>query len=59
VSSSLQTILALAVVVLAVAWLLRGWLGRKKSSGCGNEGCGAVSPEIKKLQAQLKKGGMH
>ena len=56
-SSSTQTILALAVVVLAAAWLLRGWFAKKKSSGCGNEGCSAVSPEVKKLQAQLKKGG--
>ena len=54
-SSSTQTILALAVVVLAAAWLLRGWFAKKKSSGCGNEGCSAVSPEVKKLQARLKR----
>lgn len=53
-SSSLQTIIALALVALAAALLLRSWLGKKKSSGCGNEGCGAVSPEIKKLQRKLK-----
>jgi hypothetical protein len=54
-SSSTQTILALAVVALAAAWLLRGWFAKKKSSGCGSESCGAVSPEIKKLQKQLKR----
>ena len=54
-SSSLQTVIALAVVVLAAAWLLRGWFGKKKSSGCSSQGCGAVSPEVKKLQARLKR----
>ena len=54
-SSSIQTILALAVVILAAAWLLRGWFGKKKSSGCSSEGCSAVSPEVKKLQARLKR----
>ena len=54
-SSSLQTIIALAIVALAAALLLRSWFGRKKSRGCGSsEACGAVSPEIKKLQAKLK-----
>ncbi len=54
-SSSTQTILALVVVALAAAWLLRGWFGKKKSSGCGSEGCGAVSPEVKKLQRHLQR----
>ncbi len=54
-SSSLQTIIALALVALAAALLLRSWFGKKKSSGCGNESCGAVSPEIKKLQTKLKR----
>jgi len=54
-SSSLQTILALVVVALAAAWLLRGWFAKKKSSGCASEGCSAVSPEIRKLQAKLKR----
>jgi len=53
-SSTLQTIIALALVALAAALLLRAWFGTKKSSGCGHEGCGAVSPEVKKLQAKLK-----
>lgn len=56
-SSSLQTFVALAAVSIAVAYLLYSWLGKRKQSGCGSEGCGAVSPEVKKLQAKLKQGG--
>jgi hypothetical protein len=54
-NSSLQTIIALVIVVVATALLLRSWFGKKKSSGCGSENCSAVSPEIKKLQAKLKR----
>jgi hypothetical protein len=53
-SASLQTVIALVIVATAAVLLLRSWFGRKKSSGCGG-GCGAVSPEIKKLQAKLKR----
>ncbi|MFZ5496408.1 MAG: hypothetical protein ACOZE5_13875 [Verrucomicrobiota bacterium] len=50
-SSSLQTLLALGLVALALAFLLRSWFGKKKnSSACGGGACGAVSPEVKKLQ---------
>jgi MYXO-CTERM domain-containing protein len=56
-SSSLQTLIALGLVALAAAFLLRSWLRRKKSPGCGSTGdCGAISPEVRKLQAKLKKG---
>ena len=54
-SATIQTIIALGVVALATALLLRTWFGKKKTSGCGSESCGAVSPEIKKLQAKLKR----
>jgi hypothetical protein len=54
-SSSFQTIIALAIVAIATGLLLRSWFGRKKSSGCGSDGCSAVSPEIRKLQAKLKR----
>lgn len=54
-SSSLQTILALALVAIAAVFLGRLWFGRKKTSGCGNETCGAVSPAVKELQAKLKR----
>jgi hypothetical protein len=55
-SSSLQTLIALALVALAAAFLLRFWLRKKKTTGCGSTGaCGAISPEVKQLQAKLRK----
>lgn len=54
-SSSLQTIIALAIVALAAVLLLRSWFSKRKSPGCGSESCSAVSPEVKKLQARLKR----
>ena len=54
-SATIQTFFALSVVALAAALLLRTWFGKKKTPGCGSESCGAVSPEIKKLQARLKR----
>ncbi len=53
-SPSLQTIIALALVAIAAGLLLRAWFAKKKSPGCGGE-CGAVSPEVRKLQKQLKR----
>ncbi len=52
-SSTLQTILALALVALAAALLVRSFLKKRHRPGCGSN-CGAVSPEIRKLQARLK-----
>jgi hypothetical protein len=54
-TSSLQTIIALGIVALASLLLLRSWFGKKKSSGCGSAGCSAISPEIRKLQARLRR----
>ena len=54
-SSSLQTIIALVIVAVAALLLLRSWFGKKKSSGCGHGSCGAVSPEIKKLQKLVRR----
>jgi len=54
-SSSLQSLIALGLVALALAFLLRLWFGKKKSSGCDSGGCPAVSPEVKRLQAKLKR----
>jgi hypothetical protein len=55
-SSSLQTLIALGLVALAAAFLLRSWLRKKKTPGCGSTGeCGAVSPGVKQLQAKLKR----
>lgn len=54
-SSSVQTLIALGLALLAAAYLLWSWFGRKKKSGCGSTGeCGAISPEVKKLQSRLK-----
>ena len=55
-SAQLQTILALALVALAATLLVRSWIRKGKQPGCGSEGCGAISPEVKKLQARLRKG---
>ena len=42
---------------LAATFLLRSWVRKKKAPGCGSTGdCGAISPEVKKLQAKLKGG---
>ncbi|MEO6995744.1 MAG: FeoB-associated Cys-rich membrane protein [Lacunisphaera sp.] len=54
-SATLQTIIALAVVALAGGWLLYSAFSKKSSSGCGGGGCSAVSPEVKKLRAKLKR----
>jgi hypothetical protein len=54
-SSSLQTILALVIVLVTVSLLLYSIFRKKKSSGCASGGCPAVSPEVKKLQEKLKK----
>jgi len=53
-SSELQTMLALTLVALAAAWLLRGWFGQRKESSRCEGNCSAVSPEVKKLRARLK-----
>jgi len=54
-SASLQTFIALVLVAVAATLLVRSWLRKGKQPGCGSEGCGAVSPEVKKLQAKLKR----
>jgi len=53
-SDNLQTFIAFAIVAAAALWLARRTLAKKKSGGCGGD-CGAVSSEVKKLQAQLKR----
>jgi len=53
-SPTVQTVVALAIVAFAVIWLVRRSLAKKKSGGCGDD-CGAISPEMKKLQARLKR----
>jgi hypothetical protein len=53
-SSAVQTWVALAIVALAAIWLVRRVIAKRRNPGCGSD-CGAVSPEIKRLQARLKK----
>jgi len=53
-SPNLQTFIALGVVAVAATLLVRSWLNKKKQPGCGAN-CGAVSPEMKRLQAKLKR----
>ena len=36
--STLQTVLALALVLLALAFLLRSWFGKRRQTGCAG-GC--------------------
>jgi hypothetical protein len=51
-SAELQTVLALAIVALAIAGLVARAIRRRRNPGCGSD-CGAVSPELKRLQAKL------
>jgi hypothetical protein len=51
--AQLQTVLALLIVAIAAVWLVVRALAKRKQPGCGTD-CGAVSPEIRKLQARLK-----
>jgi len=53
-SPAFQTLAALAVVALAAIWLTLRTLAQRKHPGCGSD-CGAVSPEMKKLQARLAR----
>ena len=53
-NADLQTILALLVVALAATWLVWRALAKRKNPGCGTD-CGAVSPELKRLQSHLAK----
>jgi len=54
-SATLQTIIALAIVAVAAGLLLRSWFTKRKQPGCGSRSCSAVNPEIRKLQAKLKR----
>ena len=54
-NTTIQTIAALGIVTLTAGWLLWRGLAKRDRPGCGNEGCGAVSPEAKALLKKLKK----
>jgi hypothetical protein len=53
-SPTLQSIIALAIVALAVAWLVRRSLAKKKSAGCGGD-CGCPASEVKVRAAKIAK----
>jgi hypothetical protein len=53
-SATLQTVIALAVVGGAAAYLIASAFRKRRQPGCGDN-CGAVSPEVKRLQARLKR----
>lgn len=53
-SADIQTLVALAVVVLAAVGLIVRAIRRRNQPGCGHD-CGAVSPEVKRLQAKLNQ----
>ena len=55
-NAAVQTIAALGIVALAESWLLWRALAKRGHPGCGNEDCGAVSPDAKGLLKKLKKG---
>jgi hypothetical protein len=55
-SAPLQTLLALTIVAIAAVWLTLRAMAKRRNPGCGGS-CGAVSPEVRKLQAHLKRHG--
>lgn len=55
-SPAVQTIIALALVALAVILLVRHFLKKRAQPGCGSGGdCGAVSPEVRRLQEKIHR----
>jgi hypothetical protein len=54
-SPQLQTAAALAIVAITATWLVFRTLAKKRNSSCGGGDCGAISPEVRKLQARLKR----
>lgn len=53
-SPEYQTIAALVIVAMAAIWLVLRALAKRKNPGCGTD-CGAVSRDMRKLQARLKQ----
>lgn len=54
-SAEIQSILALAVVALTACWLVRRALRHDPNRGCGGGSCPALSPEVKKLRARVRR----
>jgi hypothetical protein len=53
-SAEFQTVVALVIVALAIVGLIVRAIRKRGRPGCGHE-CGAVSPEVKRLQARLTR----
>lgn len=53
-SPTLQTVLALAIVVLAAAWLVRRSIAKRKNPGCSDD-CGCPATEVKARAAKITK----
>jgi hypothetical protein len=49
-----QSIAALVVVALTVTWFIVRAVAKRRNPGCGDD-CGAVSPQVRALQARLKR----
>jgi hypothetical protein len=47
VSSEIQSIAALVVVAITIAWLLARALGKRRNPGCGG-GCGCPTEKLKR-----------
>jgi len=58
-NAAVQTFVALGIVALTAGWLLWRVLARRGQTGCGNEDCGAVSPEARALRKKLKRAVHH
>ena len=54
-SSSFQTVIALGLVALAMAYLARDLIRKRRRPGCGSEACGAVSRDARAFRKKLKK----
>ncbi|MCC6414615.1 MAG: hypothetical protein IT582_01730 [Opitutaceae bacterium] len=54
-SPAVQTLLSLVVVGITAIWLVRRAFRKDHTKGCGGGECGALSPEVKKLQRQLRR----
>lgn len=54
-SPNLQTVLALAVVAAVIGAFAYRAFRRRSRAGCGSEGCSAVSGDVRKLQAHLRR----
>ncbi|MEY4939752.1 MAG: hypothetical protein RIQ93_1487 [Verrucomicrobiota bacterium] len=49
-----QTTAALLIVALVAAAFVVRAIKRRRNPGCGGGDCGAISPEMRKLQARIK-----